>query len=73
MCNRMADPNNNTLQNDLQVNVEEDVQAHSVNQNSLEVTPERSQEAVSGPQILENVEVKKGLLDDPDAELVAKM
>jgi len=53
------------------VNAKEDVPAHSVNQNTLARTPHRSQEAISGPPILENVEGKKGLLDDLDPKLMA--
>ena len=68
-----ADPKNNTLQNALQVNVEEDVPAHSVNQNTLAVTPQRSQEVVSRRPILESVDGKKGILDDLDLELMAKI
>ena len=45
----------------------------SVNENNLVVTPQRSQEAISGTPILKNIECKKGLLDDLDLELMAKI
>jgi len=46
---------------------------HSINKNTLLVTHQRSQEALRGTLILENVEGKKGLLDDLDPELIAKI
>jgi len=49
------------------------VPANFVNQNTLDVILQRSQEIVSGPPILKNVEGKKELLDDPDPELMAKI
>ena len=47
--------------------------AHSVNQNSLVVTPQRIPEAVSVPSNLENIKGQRGLLDDLDPELIAKI
>ena len=57
--------------NNLPENVIEDVPAQFVNQNTPAVTPQRSQEVVCGPLNPENIEGKKGLLDDLDPELMA--
>jgi len=68
---RMTNPNNKVLVNSLQKNGVEYIPVHSVNQNSLVVNPKRSQEIVSAPPSLENVEGQKGLVDDIDPELMA--
>ena len=47
--------------------------AHSANRNSLVVTPQRCQEAISIPLNPDNIKGQKGLLDDLDPELMAKI
>ena len=69
----MEDPNENALQNSLQANAAEDVPVQSINQKTPPVTPQRSQEVASEPLIPESVGGTKGILDDLNPELMAKI
>ena len=69
----MTDLNDNVLENNLQRNNIESTSAHYINQNAVVVTPRRNQEVGSIAPKPENDEGYKGLLDDLDPELIAKI
>ena len=73
MFDRMVDPNNYILENDLQRNDEESIPAHSVNQNSMIPILQRSKKAISALLNPENVENQKELLDNLEPEMMAKI
>ena len=69
---RMTDPSDSVLENNLQRNNIESVWAYSVNQKFLVVTAQRSEKVASVPPNPGNIKGQKGLPDDLDSELMGK-